>query len=259
MLERPVILALDRYPSAAILLVEAARILQEQESEVIGYIKVNDGLHKPDMSAPDVCSNLKRLGPNVGFFLDLKLADISQTSAEITRYYPSIDILTVSSMVTAKTLVELREALPTTKLALYSLPTDMSAEECQERYGKLPAEKIRDDVTYLKRKYNEIRSKELLPRPFELIVCSPQEVEELYRSTPGYGFICPGIRDEWMLKDHQERTTGIKEALERGATYVVLGSQMIKGNPQKGVSPRESREKTTQEIAMMELEGGGHA
>lgn len=51
-----------------------------------------------------------------------------------------------------------------------------------------------------------------------------------------------------MLKGQQARATGVKEALDKGATYVVMGSQLTKGNSANGISAQQSRELTFEQI-----------
>jgi Orotidine-5''-phosphate decarboxylase len=131
--------------------------------------------------------------------------------------------------------------------------TDIGEDECFSRFGFTPEDKIINDLTCIYEVYLDRRSKdpELPKDPFDLVVCSPKEVAYLKGSLPAsYGFIVPGIRDEWMKKanEHQKRTTGVGEALESGATFVVMGAQMTKGNPESGVSPETSRALTLMEI-----------
>ncbi len=87
--------------------------------------------------------------------------------------------------------------------------------------------------------------------PFDLIVCSAHELEFLQKTLPPtYHYIVPGIRDEWMRKvnEHQKRIVGVLMALEMGATYVVMGAQLTKGNPERTVTAEMSRLLTKEQI-----------
>lgn len=266
MVRKPIILSMDGFCNPGGLLAEAVKILHEKHGENgnIGLIKINDAAHMQSISGPEMMNALLNLKKGVGVFLDLKLGDVGETLKNIASHYRLPNILTVSAIIDAEGFVSLRTALPLpeTKLALFSVPTDMSEEKCRKRYEKNPAEKIIHDVRCLEEDYQEIKKPSFMPQlPFDLIVCSPRELEALTSAglNKKYGFICPGIRDEWMNKGQQERTTGVAEALEKGASYVVLGSQMLKGNPEEGISARESRRKTMEEIDGVRAEGGGHA
>lgn len=258
-----VILPSDGYPTGQACLKAVKELLYALHmQELLAYIKVNDAVHNDDYGGPALvhkiveelemaqCSEVK-------IFLDLKLADVSATVINtLKKYRPKeVGILTISSRCNVETMVKLRELLPNTKLAMVSMLTDISEQECLERTGMSPGIAIFNDLQNIRRIYQK-RVKELEnwahPEPFDLIVCSPHELTFLKRNLPAdYGFIVPGIRDEWMKseKDHQKRTTGVREALEMGATYVVMGAQMTKGNPEKGISAEESRTLTYAEIA----------
>lgn len=262
MLKKPVILPLDGYENPGVLLAEATRVLNEKDSNIIGFVKINDAAHMSEISGPGMVNCLRGLKRDLGVFLDLKLGDTKGTLKNIASHYEHPDILTVSAIIDAGGFLELRKTLPDTELALFSVPTDMNEERCKKRYGMTPAEKIIHDVRCLEEDYADIGKYDFIPPPpFDLIVSSPRELDELKAAglNKRYKFICPGIRDEWMTKGQQARYTGVAEALEKGAKYVVLGSQMMKGNPDRGVSPQKSRKMTIEEIDAVRAEGGGHA
>lgn len=66
------------------------------------------------------------------------------------------------------------------------------------------------------------------------VVCSPQEVAGL-RKNMGAGFVLvtPGIRPTAAAKDDQARTMAPREAVKRGADYLVIGRPITRAaNPQ---------------------------
>src|SRR5512133_923332 len=93
------------------------------------------------------------------------------------------------------------------------------------------------------------------PIPFDSVVCSPLEAAFLkpHISLRNISLIVPGIRDEWMVNEdgtagQQQRYTGVYEALENGATFVVMGAQITQGNLKKGITAEESTRMTLEEI-----------
>ena len=55
-------------------------------------------------------------------------------------------------------------------------------------------------------------------------VCSPQEVGQLRRFLPpDFTLVCPGVRPTWADSQDQRRTMTPAQALQAGATYLVIG------------------------------------
>lgn len=63
------------------------------------------------------------------------------------------------------------------------------------------------------------------------VVASAQEIETI-RSACGEGFliVTPGIRPQWSQKGDQKRVMTPKEAVERGADYIVVSRPVIKAD-----------------------------
>jgi adenine/guanine phosphoribosyltransferase-like PRPP-binding protein len=130
--------------------------------------------------------------------------------------------------------------------------TDISEAECRSRYGMVPRLKIYNDLTNIRDLYKETLPEGVEDEPFDMVVCSSHEASFLKSQLPkSYKFIVPGIRDEWMKKpdEHQKRVTGVAEAIRNGADFVVMGAQMMNGNPAFHISPEQSRSMTAFEIA----------
>jgi len=262
---RKIVLPFDGYLTAQTLLKDMRKVLSSQAvSDLIAFIKINDGVHFMDSGGPKVFQSIHFELANrdlpIGIFLDLKIFDVSATMENVLKKYAAIfspDILTVSASCSVDGIIKLRQILPNTKLAMVSVLTDISESECISRFGKNPTEKITTDLLGIKHCYSKKLSengnlKKLNPEPFDLIVCSPHEVTTLKSLFSQYEFIVPGIRDEWMKKadEHQKRITGVKKALENGATYVVMGAQIVKGNPEKNISSQKSCLLTRKEIEL---------
>ncbi len=225
----------------------------------IAYFKFNDAIHLDHPVDADLIKTVKgqiknHKVPHIGIFLDLKMADVSATNLNVLKHYKDYppDIITISSCCSVESIIQIQAMFPTTKLAMVSALTDIKAEECQARFGMSPAVKIYNDLMNIRSIYR----KKVDDEPFDLIVCSAYELEFLKKNLPErYGFIVPGIRDDWMAKDHQERIIGVREALDMGADLVVMGAQIMKGNPVNGVSVEESRRRTLMEINASYLAG----
>lgn len=55
-------------------------------------------------------------------------------------------------------------------------------------------------------------------------VCSPQELSQLRRFLPAdFALVCPGVRPTWASSQDQRRTLTPLQALQAGATYLVIG------------------------------------
>ena len=63
------------------------------------------------------------------------------------------------------------------------------------------------------------------------IVCSPQETKDVLSINPNFIVINPGIRFAGSDIGTQKRVTTPKEAIVNGASYIVMGSDLRKGNP----------------------------
>ncbi len=56
------------------------------------------------------------------------------------------------------------------------------------------------------------------------VVCSPQEASDLRRFLPpDFVVVCPGVRPTWADRQDQSRTLTPAQALQAGATYLVIG------------------------------------
>lgn len=190
--------------------------------------------------------------PELAFFADLKLADISATNLNtVGRWCDGMHniIVTVSLHSSPKTFAGLAKEYPNVWVAAMGVPTDWKTEECIARYGMTPGEAMFAWLQCLREQYLEIRADEPLPtEPCRFAIASADMLTMMAENFPAIGCITPGIRDEWMTKGGQERTVGIAQALRDGARFVVLGSQLTKGNPDRGITTEASQLLTANEI-----------
>jgi len=76
------------------------------------------------------------------------------------------------------------------------------------------------------------------------VICSPEEVSTLRRALgPDFILMVPGIRPAWAITGDQKRVMTPREAMDAGATYLVIG-RPITGSDQ----PAEAAEKIGAEL-----------
>jgi len=118
--------------------------------------------------------------------LDLKLADTNGTLKNIASHFFSYqqNILTVRSNLSGKGFLEIRRTFPGIKIALVSFLTDNTEQDCLEQYGLFPEEKILHDMRIVQRKYDRVRVDTDPVFAFDMVVCSPKELQYLERNEP---------------------------------------------------------------------------
>jgi orotidine-5'-phosphate decarboxylase len=66
------------------------------------------------------------------------------------------------------------------------------------------------------------------------IVCSAHEISKVKKISKNFEIIVPGIRISNKVQD-QKRVMGPKQALKLGATHLVIGRDITKGNPKTNI------------------------
>jgi len=97
--------------------------------------------------------------------------------------------------------------------------TSISAQECQEMYGRSP----QSQVLYFAEK--------LVECGVQAMVCSPLELDAV-RKVIGDKLLCitPGIRAKDAPLDDQKRTMTASEAIRAGADFLVIGRPIMQAN-----------------------------
>jgi len=155
-------------------------------------------------------------------FLDLKLHDIPNTVSETILGFQnfSIDMLTVHLSGGEKMLTKAMLAAKTidAKIIGVSILTSLEESDTLELFNN----NLNDQITYL----FKIAKKTNL----DGIVCSPLELEKANTILePNTIKITPGIR-EVKTDDDQARTMGAQEAIQRGASSLVIGRPITQAN-----------------------------
>lgn len=243
-MRKPFILGLDGIKSAPAILDIIAKTLKDPKEIVdfISYFKFNDALHLEGMKGENgVLAKTVRLYPKINIFWDVKSADTNGTDKNVLAHYLPFmrlgDIVTMSSTSSVAALKEVRGLIPSgVKIAIASVLTDTTIDECQMRRGMSPEMAILNDVTNLLRFSDNL---------FDAVVCSPAEIKFLKLTLPdNIETIVPAIRDYWMKAGQQaeDRMGGIEHVLNAGADFMVLGAQLMKGHPEQGIDPVKSRD-----------------
>ncbi len=198
----PIIVALDNMSRAKA--IELSRLLQ---GSVWGF-KVNDLLLECGI---EIIHELKRYG-NV--FADPKLHDIPNTVANgVARLRDAgADFITVHAS-GGKAMLEaaVKNRGNASLLAVTAL-TSLSDSDTNEVYQRTTKQTV------------SALSDLAIQSGINGLVCSAEELSLLSKTSSTLLKIVPGIRPLWYQeKDDQKRTDTPKQALEKGASYLVIG------------------------------------
>lgn len=195
--------------------------LAEQLWDSVGAFKI--GMQLYNSEGPDIIRDIQALGGKV--FVDLKFHDIpntvGQTSRVITRreaFMFSIHASGGREMMekSACAVREVSEELGTPKPLVIAITvlTSINQEVFEHEVGI--ARPIEAQVVNWAKLAKEAG--------LDGVVASPQEIEAI-REACGEDFVIvtPGIRPLWAISNDQKRVMTPKEAVLKGATYLVVG------------------------------------
>jgi len=199
---------------------EALR-LAEQLWDSVGAFKI--GMQLYNSEGPDIIKDIQALGGKV--FVDLKFHDIpntvSQTSRVITRKEAfmfsihasgGMEMMEKSASAVRELSTEINIVKPLVIAITVLTSINQDVFENEVGISKLIEEQV---VSWAK----------LAQRAgLDGVVASPQEIEAI-RKACGKDFVIvtPGIRPLWAISNDQKRVMTPKEAVMRGATYLVVG------------------------------------
>lgn len=210
-----IIVALD-VPTRA----EALDLVERLTGEV-GAFKI--GMQLYNAEGPDIVRDIQAMGGKV--FVDLKFHDIPNTVAEATRVITRrrAAIMTLHAAGGKKMLAAAAAAARDTAAAMgvekplvvaVTVLTSISQQEFCEEIGidRPIAEQV---IAWAK------MAKEA---GMDGVVASPREIADIRSACgPDFAIITPGIRPTWATANDQSRIMTPKEAVELGATYLVIG------------------------------------
>lgn len=214
-----IIVALD-VPNA-----HAAKDLVSLLREEVGMFKV--GLELFCSEGPGFVKGLVEDGHKI--FLDLKLHDIPNTVAGAIRSLSQLGVFMCNvhalggyTMMeqAAKTLQESAKEGARPLLIGVTILTSMDDEDLREVGISTTSD---EEVVRL--------AKLAKGAGLDGVVASPKEVE-LIRTACGddFAIVTPGVRPAWASTDDQKRVLTPKEAVSKGATYVVIGRPITKAS-----------------------------
>jgi orotidine-5'-phosphate decarboxylase len=209
---------------------EESLLLAEQLSGSVWGFKVNDLLLECGVS---IIAKLKPFGR---VFADPKLYDIPNTVGNsVARLSDAgADIITVHSSAGERAMEQAAAKRGSAEIFAITVLTSFSPEETKELFKASPI----DAVSSLAMRAQACG--------VQGVVCSPEELEILSKTLePNFKKLTPGVRPAWYgTKDDQSRVATPKQAVERGADYLVIGRPITKSD-----NPREAAQKIVEELA----------
>lgn len=219
-LKNPLIIALDVDSE-----VEAHR-LAEELSDLAGGLKVGPRLVLRSQS--DLVMRLSKIAP---VFFDFKFFDIPSTMESAVRaaFESGASLVTVHALaggVALKLMAKLEMELNQLRPFRILVVTILTSFEETTLPRNLKPQSISQHVSDLVS----------LARDSGLrgIVCSPHELS-LFEEVDDLYLVTPGIRGDFSPSDDQKRTMGPTQAIESGATALVVGRPIIAAQ-----NPREA-------------------
>ena len=233
-IKNPIIAALD-VPSA-----DQALKLAEQIAPAVGAFKIGKELFVA--AGPDIVRRVRAMGASV--FLDLKFHDIPNTVAKAVASAVRLDVQ-MTTIHTSGGAEMMRAA-------------EKSAQDTAKALGQ-PAPLVLG-VTVLTSSSNEtlaeigcepdtekqvLRLAQLAVKAgLRGLVCSPLEITALRKVLPAeIQLVTPGIRTGAEKADDQKRTLSPREAIQAGATWLVVGRPIYAAE-----NPRAAAERILESI-----------
>jgi orotidine-5'-phosphate decarboxylase len=174
-------------------------------------------------AGPALIQALKDRGKRI--FLDLKFHDIPNTMAGACgaagRY--GVDLLTVHAAAGKEALVAAQTAAIAAAAAAAVDPPRVIAVTL---LTSIAPQTLAVDLKIPLSTTDYALQMALLAQDSGLggAVCSPQEVGQLRRFLPSdFALVCPGVRPTWADRQDQRRTLTPAQAVQAGATYLVVG------------------------------------
>ena len=220
----------------------------------VGFFKIGlSSIYSMLSSVIDPSLDIQRYGDNAHdirellrllegkMFLDGKLAEIPDEIAETCRAIRPLNVKMFTIHASAgRESVEAAVANKGDSLVVgVTVLTSIDHEGCMEIFGARPSSKVSDFAQMLS------------AAGVDGIVCSPQEAGLLSRQSKfaHLSIITPGVYPDWMpISRDQKRVATPTEAIEEGATYLVIRRSIIKPPPEIG-GPVEAVKRILEEIA----------
>lgn len=188
----------------------------------VGYFKVGLELIMSS-GAPQVVNHIHRLGGHV--FLDAKLCDIPNTVAAASRALAALGVkmFNVHASCGKESVRAAAENKKDALLLVVTVLTSLEDAECERLFGTIAQNKVLQFAHDAKE------------AGADGIICSPKELEILAQVPELKGLlkVTPGVRPSWAEANDQKRTMTPLEAINAGATHLVVGRPI--SNPPRGI------------------------
>lgn len=166
---------------------------------------------------------------NVKIFLDLKLKDIPNTVYKAIKSLKDIspDYLTIHASGGLEMMKAAKKAQSETnkkmKILAVTILTSLSNKDLKQMGSKTP----------IQMQVQKLAQTARLAK-IHGIVCSAHEIKRVKKVSKNFEIVVPGIRISNKVQD-QKRVMSPKQALKLGATHLVIGRDITKGNPKTNI------------------------
>lgn len=211
--------------------------LVESLSPHVGCFKVGLEL-LTSAGAPEVVAAIHERGGKV--FFDGKFDDIPNTVAGAAKAAAALGVHMFD--VHACCGIEGMKAAAANKgkslLLAVTVLTSFDEEGSRRVFGASSSEKVKQFV------------EDAAKAGVDGVVCSPKELEMLSRLSAAERLlkVTPGVRPAWAAANDQKRTLTPKEAIQRGASYLVIGRPILQPPSVMG-TPQAAAKEIAREIA----------
>ena len=210
-----------------------AEAMVEALGDSVSFYKI--GLQMLAVGGMDMARDLKQRGRQV--FMDWKLHDIGATVEKATAAIVgtgACDLLTVHAQPQVlRAAVRGRANEKSAKILGVTVLTSLSGQDLAEIGYGMGVEQL-----------VERRIRQAVDAGADGVVASPHEAALARRiGGPDFLVVTPGVRPEWAGKDDQARAATPAEALENGASHLVIGRPVT-----AAAGPREAALKVVAEM-----------
>lgn len=166
---------------------------------------------------------------NVKIFLDLKLKDIPNTVYKAIKSLRDInpDYLTIHASGGLDMMKAAKKAQSETnkkmKILAVTILTSLTNKDLKQMGSNAPIQ------TQVQKLAQTARLAKI-----HGIVCSAHEITKVKKVSKNFEIVVPGIRISNKVQD-QKRVMSPKQALKLGATHLVIGRDITKGNPKTNI------------------------
>ena len=166
---------------------------------------------------------------NVKIFLDLKLKDIPNTVYKSIKSLRDIspDYLTIHASGGLEMMKAAKKAQSETnkkmKILAVTILTSLTNKDLKQMGSNTP----------IQMQVQKLAQTARLAK-IHGIVCSAHEITKVKKVSKNFEIVVPGIRISNKVQD-QKRVMSPKQALKLGATHLVIGRDITKGNPKTNI------------------------